>query len=61
MVIQPGFGWVCDNTMEGITVGLAKLIDKPELVFEKKKDLQTVRLDNKCALQQFFAMLNEES
>ena len=59
MITRTGFGWVCENSPDGIKAGLERLIDNPEMIREKNKELQTGRFDNEYAIRQFSDLINE--
>ena len=53
MIEQTGFGWVCSNTQDSMEASLEKLLDRPELLKEKKNLLEHIAPDNQNALLQF--------
>ena len=57
MVEDTGYGWVCENNVAGLEVWLRKLLSEPELIEEKRKQLQNVKLTDDCAVQQFVSLI----
>lgn len=53
MVNQKKNGWVCENSQEGINAALAALLAQPQLLAQKKSELQSRTEDNCAALKQF--------
>lgn len=53
MVEQTGYGWVCENSQSGITAGLDKLLDDPELLRQRKERMCAVQADNTAAVAAF--------
>ena len=58
MVAKTGYGWVCENSVDGITESLARLLESPQLIDEKKVFLRTCRFDNHDAEMQFEELIN---
>lgn len=53
MVRDTGFGWVCDNSLRGITTGIEALLLNPRILLERKKFLRTQEFNNDTAHRQF--------
>jgi len=60
MVADTGFGWVCDNTVDGIAEGLHKLLQTPSLLRDKAQRLSETTFDNAEALRQFATLIDGE-
>ena len=58
MVEQSGYGWVCENSEEGIRQGIEYLLDHSAIVREKKKFLLGLSLNNINAREQFMELIN---
>lgn len=58
MVAQTGYGWVCENSTEGIRAGLSELLEKPELLHERAAFLKNAVFDNTAALSHFQTLMN---
>lgn len=61
MVEQPGLGWVCENTVEGIQTGLEELLSRPEALQEKRAHMQALAFDNTCARKQFAELIEQDA
>lgn len=59
MVAQSGYGWVCENSIEGIRAGLSALLDDLQKLREKQAFLQNLSFDNEIALTHFRALIKE--
>lgn len=57
MISDTGFGWVCENSVEGIRDGLRALIYDPQLLAERTEYLSARTFDNERALAGFDALL----
>ncbi len=53
MVSMTGFGWVCDNSVGGITAGIQKILAAPSMLQERKAFMQTAEFNDDIARQQF--------
>lgn len=53
MIEDTGFGWVCENSQEGITQMLDMLLSQPALLQEKKQQMRSAPVDNQRALAAF--------
>lgn len=60
LVSERGFGWVCGNSVEGITEALNRLLDSPQEIAERSSFLQTVVFDNSKALEGFRGLIGDE-
>lgn len=61
MVEQPGLGWVCKNTVEGIKNGVEVLLSRPDVLQEKRKHMRTLTFDNACARKQFSELIEQDA
>lgn len=57
MVEKTGFGWVCENSEEGIQQGIKWLLDHPEEIEQKKQFLCAIPHDNHVALRRFMELI----
>ena len=57
LVEQRGYGWVCENSAEGIAAALKRLSAAPELLREKRRFLASCSHSNEDALRQFQNLL----
>ena len=57
MIETPGYGWVCENSQEGLWQMLCRILSEPLLLEEKKQYLSRISLDNSCALEQLAQIL----
>ena len=57
MVAEPGIGWVCDNSTQGLAEGLKMLLGSPESVKEKKESLSGSHPEDREALEGFLRIL----
>lgn len=57
MVEKAGYGWVCENSVEGICTALRTLIGDQNELPKKSKDMAHLLMDNGCALSQFAALI----
>lgn len=53
MVEQTGYGWVCENTIEQIRMGLRRLVNAQQQLQEKHQFLRKIRFDNREAMAAF--------
>ena len=53
MIVQPGYGWVCDNTQSGILNGLQRLLSSPELLKRHRARMEQMVFTNSDALAEF--------
>lgn len=58
MVQDTGFGWVCPNTQEGITQGLRRLLDEPQMLQTQREALDGVTFDVTAAKRKFSELIN---
>ena len=61
MVEQPGLGWVCQNTVEGIRTGIERLLSRPDALKERRKHIRTLVFDNACARKQFSELIDQDA
>ena len=57
MVEKTGYGWICENSVEGISAALAALVRQPDKIQEAKERLAGRTFDNGEAVAQFEAFL----
>ena len=57
MIEKTGFGWVCENSTEGLRDGLQKLLTEPEKLQEIQNRLQQQIIDNEIAISRFVGMI----
>lgn len=57
MILKSGFGFVCENSEEGITNGLLNILNNPNLLKEKKSFLDSQSFNNKKALEHFSELI----
>jgi len=53
MVAKSGFGWVCDNSIDGLVTELSALLDDPALLKEKAAGLAAAVFDDHEAVEAF--------
>lgn len=53
MVMEPFYGWVCENSVEGIHGKLEQLLQMPELLKGRRAALQKLRFTNEEAVKEF--------
>lgn len=58
MVEATGFGWVCENSVDGIRKGLLLLLSRPDMLQEKRQHLQTLSLNNNEAREAFLRLVD---
>ena len=58
MVEDAGYGWVCDNTDEGILSSLASLVQDPDLLEERSAALRGMAFDDGIAIAQFEKLIS---
>lgn len=58
MVQDTGFGWVCPNTQAGITQGLRRLLDAPQMLRAQREALDGVAFDAAAARRKFSELIN---
>ena len=59
MVENTGYGWVCENSHAGITAGVDELLQQPELLRQKKEEMQKNSPDNRGAITAFFGVIEQ--
>ena len=57
MLRESGYGWVCENSVEGMTKGLLHLVTETDAINEKKRYLAECEHNNLLAESQFFELL----
>lgn len=60
MVDAAGLGWVCPNTVAGMTAALERLLQDVSVVDEKKAYIEQLQFANRQAAAQFAQMIDEE-
>ena len=53
MIESTGYGWVCENSEEGIRNGLLAILKHPSLIREKKTELLNRKFTDRKAVQRF--------
>ncbi len=53
MVAQSGFGWVCENSVDGLSKGLSALLSEPALLRERAVALANAAFDDREAVEAF--------
>lgn len=53
MIAQPGYGWVCDNTLAGIREGLERLLSNPEILKSHSESMKQIVFTNSDAMTEF--------
>ena len=61
MVEQPGLGWVCQNTVEGIRNGIESLLSRPDVLKERREHIRTLAFDNACARKQISELIEQDA
>lgn len=57
MVEETGYGWVCENSVKGITEGLRMLTEDPDLLKKRRNFLEDLTLDNTRAKRGFLELI----
>lgn len=57
MVVKRNVGWVCENSTNGIIVGLENLIGNPTVIIEQKQKMLSTIYNNNEAIEQFRCMI----
>ncbi len=60
MIEKTGFGWVCENSEEGMRQGLCALLEEPGLLQKKKEQLAQKHFHNENAVLQFEKMIMQQ-
>lgn len=58
MVEQTGYGWVVENSEDGILQGIEWLLNHPDEIEKKKKYLNAIPHDNRIAVESFMELIN---
>ena len=53
MIVQPGYGWVCENTQEGIRESLERLLSNPEILKKCSEGMKQIVFTNADAINEF--------
>lgn len=53
MIVQPGYGWVCENTQEGIRESLEHLLSDPEILKKCSEGMKQIVFTNADAINEF--------
>ena len=59
MITDTGYGWVCDNSVEGMRGALEELIRSPEDLRQKRQALSRMSFDNTLAISGFEQLIGE--
>lgn len=57
MVAAPGYGWVCENSAEGIQNGIEMLLQEPKKLQDCVMALKNIQFDNQMAVKAFIELL----
>ena len=57
MIEKTGFGWVCENSTEGIAKSIADLLSEPSKVAQKRAYLRRITLTNDDAMSQILHII----
>ena len=57
MIEKPGFGWVCENSEDGLRDALQQLLAEPERLQKTQNRLKNTAVHNKAAISQFTEIL----
>lgn len=57
MIEEPGFGWVCENSQDGLITALRELLEDPKRLETVQKHLTQMEITNETAVKQFQALL----
>lgn len=60
MVEKTGYGWVCENSVEGICESLRTLFEDDNALALRTNELLSYRFDNICAMDQFNLLICDE-
>lgn len=58
MIEKPGFGWVCENSVEGIRRSLCSLLMNKQVLIDTKAGLSEYKIDNNEAISSFAQILD---
>lgn len=59
MIVHTGFGWVCENTVDGIVSALTDLLAEPNVIIQKKKFLSEYVFNNDVAVLEFEYLIDK--
>ena len=57
MIVNRGFGWVCENSEEAIVEKLKEILNNTSCIYEKKEEIRKKNPDNDFALEQFYSCI----
>ena len=60
MICETGFGWVCENSEDGIRKEILRLAGSRNEVKCKREFLRTQRFDNAVAIKQFSELISQD-
>ena len=58
MVEQTGYGWVVENSEDGMLRGIEWLLNHPDEIEKKKQHLNALSHDNRIAVESFMELIN---
>jgi len=58
MIETPGYGWVCGNSVQELAHALETILKSPQLLSEKREQIQNLTIDNQLAVSRFTAMID---
>lgn len=59
MVEKKGFGWVCENSIEGIESALQRLLEQPEEMVSVQASMRQQDFHNQTAVRQFARLMGD--
>ena len=59
MIEEPGFGWVCENSVEGLKASLSELLLHPEQITQKTEQIRGIQLTNEAAVKKLIEIIEE--
>ncbi len=59
-MIPPEYGYICENSEEGIYNGLKEVLENPKLVAEKRENLKSFQYDNDAIVEKLLDLIKEK-
>lgn len=59
-MIPPEYGYICENSEEGIYNGLKEVLENPKLVAEKRENLKSFKYDNDAIVKKLLDLIKEK-
>lgn len=59
MIEERGYGWVCENSVEGMTAALQTLLEQPSKLRQVKNQMGQIETDNEAAIHAFVYCVEE--